>query len=502
MKKIISLLLVIAMTVLAFASCGNGCENHVDDDGDGICDTEGCSEKVEPKDDPDAAMTEDEWKAAFDFSNVTVTMAQTYSEDGEPHTQNVTYRFVEGHLYGLFDDKWQMAPDGYEASITYMFDFSDEFSEFTFDNGVYKATRIVLDTTNTGMPSDVSVTAENIVVTIANGKVSSINYGGSTTHGDDVSSGVVELTFSDYGTTEAPVIEELLTEDEWEAAFDFENVTISLEEGESIAEIEDVGTLYVYDGDWYMEYEGQVADLSMLGMQSIVQATLDFSDYFDEFEYNDGKYTCALIEVNIPIQGDVEFENIEITFDGTRIEMITYYSDDGYEVLFCRATFSDYGTTEEPDVAQPDSATNATYNGNGIISFEYPDNFTRDDSSGGYANDSIYSSNFIVQTLPKTNEFNNMTADEYKALLSEQGEASGLEVIACEFENKNNGTFDILVISISSRIMSLRITQVQYIVHVGSYTVVISCTAYENADTSFMETIFNSMAPAIPRTGF
>ena len=53
MKKILSILLALALTVgacFAFVACGNPdeCTNHIDADGDGVCDTEGCDEAVAP----------------------------------------------------------------------------------------------------------------------------------------------------------------------------------------------------------------------------------------------------------------------------------------------------------------------------------------------------------------------------------------------------------------------------------------------------------------------
>lgn len=54
MKKIISIILALALTVtalLVLASCGGAteCNDHKDDNNDGICDTEGCGKAVEKK---------------------------------------------------------------------------------------------------------------------------------------------------------------------------------------------------------------------------------------------------------------------------------------------------------------------------------------------------------------------------------------------------------------------------------------------------------------------
>ena len=47
MKKIISLLLIFASALLLFA-CVKPCTDHIDEDGDGVCDTPGCYEGLKP----------------------------------------------------------------------------------------------------------------------------------------------------------------------------------------------------------------------------------------------------------------------------------------------------------------------------------------------------------------------------------------------------------------------------------------------------------------------
>ncbi len=50
MKKTLAFLLIAAMLILTFSACDKPCEEHVDQDGDLLCDV--CEEKLEPKKDP------------------------------------------------------------------------------------------------------------------------------------------------------------------------------------------------------------------------------------------------------------------------------------------------------------------------------------------------------------------------------------------------------------------------------------------------------------------
>ena len=195
MKKIISLMLVLVMSAFALISCSG-------------------------KD----AVTEEEWKAAFNFANVTVKMTQTYTEDGETETNTAEYRFVDGKLFGLFGGEWDEAPAGYEANITYGFDFAESFGEFTYADKLYTAESVTLK-----YPSaSVTMTAKNIEVALDNSnKLVSVKYDAEVVQGTETITGAIEYKFSDFGKTVAPEMgPEVLTHSKYMAAESQELVTI------------------------------------------------------------------------------------------------------------------------------------------------------------------------------------------------------------------------------------------------------------------------------------
>lgn len=144
-KRIISAILVVAMllcSALALASCGGGgddsgkCTSHVDNNGDGICDTEGCGEAVEGENPPD-----DTQKTA----TYTVTVKTAYgmpldkavvyihdeassnpsSSEGRARVDKngvATFTLDTSKTYSVFLIDGEGIPDGYTVEDKYMFD--------------------------------------------------------------------------------------------------------------------------------------------------------------------------------------------------------------------------------------------------------------------------------------------------------------------------------------------------------------------------------------------
>lgn len=214
-------MLVLVMCVLAFASCG-GCDTCVDADKDGKCDNCGKDvAPVNPDPDPDPVLTpvtEDEWKAAFAFTNVTIDMAQVYTEGGEEETQTFTYRITGGEIYGgQYGYGFYKAPSSdYIAQVTAPFNFSDSYAKFTFADGVYTADEIEIDSEEVGLPTGSSITATNIVVTLdASGKITTIKMDAVTQYsGQEPIVGEVEYKFYAYGNTKPAA----MTYDQYDAA--------------------------------------------------------------------------------------------------------------------------------------------------------------------------------------------------------------------------------------------------------------------------------------------
>lgn len=200
MKKIISLMLVLVMCVLAFASCG-GCDTCVDADKDGKCDN--CGKDVAPETPEDPVDPEEAWKAAFDFSNVKVDyhMAMTASVMGETMTNEMVaeFNFMQGTLFRIFEE------DG--ETYTYIsndvdwlapLDFSEYYSSFTFADGKYTAATLQI------VDGDDVIDATNVEITIVDGKVATVAFSAAMEMDGVPVTMEFDAAFRDYGEVTVP----------------------------------------------------------------------------------------------------------------------------------------------------------------------------------------------------------------------------------------------------------------------------------------------------------
>lgn len=91
-----------------------------------------------------------------------------------------------------------------------------------------------------------------------------------------------------------------LTEKEWEAAFDFENVTIELVEGETKSDAEVTGEIYVVDGDWYMVEAGIVINFT--------------EDYEDSYSNSVASNFQLLTMEDVGVYGNLDNDKYEELF--------------------------------------------------------------------------------------------------------------------------------------------------------------------------------------------
>ena len=281
-----------------------------------------------------------------------------------------------------------------------------------------------------------------------------------------------------------------LTKKEWEAAFDFENVTIELVEGETKSDAEVMGEIYVVDGDWYMVEEGIVINFTETGLDSVFKPMIDFSDDYDDFEYKDGKYTCAEKEISVIGTGKTKITDIVVKFDGKKVKELSFKTEEDGESSYTGCNFKDYGTTEVPESeALPDSETTATYT-NEYVTFEYPDNFT-EDYEDSYSNS--VASNFQLLTLEDVGVYGNLDNDKYEELFIPEYEDLGLTVTDWNVVRKNNGELNVLVITQLASVAGIQFNQALLVVDVGDTIVQITCTVYEGSSDGFIDVIFESL---------
>lgn len=198
MKKIISLMLVLVMCVLAFASCGD-CDTCVDADKDGKCDE--CGKDVAPVNpDPEVDPKKAAWDAAWDFSNVTVDMLGTETDGTETEEYEYEIRFIQGTAFMVMDFgngmSFSMARN--DKGMLSSFDFSAYYDKLTEANGKYTAASLDVAV------DDETMTATDVEITITDGKVTALSYSFSEEHDGQTINMSMTATFRDYGVTEIP----------------------------------------------------------------------------------------------------------------------------------------------------------------------------------------------------------------------------------------------------------------------------------------------------------
>ncbi len=281
-----------------------------------------------------------------------------------------------------------------------------------------------------------------------------------------------------------------LNEEEWKAAFDFENVTIELLESEEEGEEEFTTSLFIVDKDWYMTESGIAINLSEMGMENNFKPMVDFSDDFEEFEYKDGEYTCAEKKISVFGVGKIELNDIVIEFDNKNVKKISYKTEEDGKTIYLSCNFKDYGKTKLPEGGFiPDSETTATYT-NEYVTFEYPDNFT-EDYEDSYSNS--VASNFQLLTMDDVGVYNNLDNDKYEELFIPEYEDLGLTVTDWNVVRKNNGALNVIVITQLASIVGMQFNQVLLVVDVGNTIVQITCTVYEGSSDGFIDVIYDSL---------
>lgn len=435
-KKLLALFVVLALAVCMLASCG-GCKTHADDNGDDKCDK--CGAEMKENDTPDtpdnpdtpenpdnpdnpdnpapgvpdvvidpSKITEAEWRAAFNFTNVTVSFTQQYVSGGIANSSTVLYRIVGGNLYGFSDGEWAEAPAQSKGNFTYLYDFTESFGEFTYEDGAFKADEIALDLTDVEKPSpDYSMIATDIVITLnSSGKVVSVAYDAEMSYGSQSTTASMLIELYNHGTTNAPdvdgggddpadpsgpsnpgepsqpsqpdkpvepsqpdkPVEPEISGDEvdelaWRDAFDIDNFTLCVTQkyidsgmgGSFDIEYRLVGDyLYAcFDGEWSKIPAGQIASIN---------CALGLSENYSEFTYVDGVYIAGQIALNLGESGAPEgysavAMNVKVIISDGKLAFVEFdiamvdgggmYAPGG---MHMRYFFYDHGVTVAPDV--------------------------------------------------------------------------------------------------------------------------------------------------------
>ena len=294
-------------------------------------------------------ISEKEWKELFLFEKTNFSAVLSVT-NGTSERETEYYKVVDGMEYRSFDG------DEYEESNIFLrnlplYDFSEYYSFFEGSDGYYFAEKFPL--------YEGSYTYyKNVVVGVdKNGNLKTVDYDVTYFCGNGEINDVPEedwntssLYLYNYGTTEAPVIDSgseenaPITEDEWRAAFDFENVTVS-----GWAEFSGRNQSVVLrfaDGRVFVGYDGE--DPTDGGDPLNYIPTFDFSAYFSEFEY-DSELDLYYADTFM-VQGH-DIIDMYITLDENgKLKSLSYYYDfmnAGYTdgMMYYEYYFADYGAT-------------------------------------------------------------------------------------------------------------------------------------------------------------
>ena len=138
-----------------------------------------------------------------------------------------------------------------------------------------------------------------------------------------------------------------ISEDAWEAAFVFENVTMNITESAYY------GTM-LYGSDAYDVYfidGGEGFDKDGLPQGNILDYIIYFAfkASFEAFTHNPetDEYTCAAITVD-----GIAYENVVVKFtEDNKLKSVAFESDSSYLTFKISADFKDYSTTVKPERA-------------------------------------------------------------------------------------------------------------------------------------------------------
>ena len=367
-------------------------------------------------------VTEDEWKAAFEIENVSIKVHDNYYD-----TPDMKIKFCNGEIYACVigaetqyfyyfnklsdgtivysnggetisvapdNESYQSVLTGYNYALNWNYpDFSEFYSSFTYDSvkGTYILNSEV--TTSSSVFDGNSMRMDFAEIKIINGKLAYLRYGnydeGTTVLNDETE------YFYDFGVTEitlpvAPAIElkedtdfsalisEQVTEDEWKAAFEIENVTIKIFDntfdGELCAFIKrnssefdiDIGTpIYMNklsDGTLEYSYGDEPIDciapgddgyeLELENYEAGNYCYPDFSDFYSSFTYDSAKGVYVLnqtVTSNSVLElWDFNYDFAELKIINGKLAYIRWgdYSE-GTTVLNDKTEyFYDFGVTE------------------------------------------------------------------------------------------------------------------------------------------------------------
>lgn len=407
MKKLLTLFSVLSLVlVLCFSlsACNvikeefTECTDHVDDDGNGICDK--CEKDMtsdEPNDEPGTdepdALGETDWIKLFELSNVTVTMTDSFYSNGNYYDPTSVCRIIGSDVYVKRGEGWSVLGAQELESIYRMIDFSADYSHFSYvSENLYKASIVYLETANTEFYGG-TVIAENVEIALSNSRLSSIKFDWTQIlpGASESESGTMSITFSDYGTTQKPEIPECPHTDmdgngicdscgtrlestdptipgpgpsdpdepagikvlagQWKDSFKFDNATMYCVFVSNIGGVDKTedALMYVWDSTVFHEdvrYAFEIAEF--------IEYYMPFAEHFEKFTFD--PVSCSYVGENLEMDisgAPVVIKEAYINFSSdANIRFVEYsfsfVDSDPKEIQKVTIALMNYGTTVPP----------------------------------------------------------------------------------------------------------------------------------------------------------
>lgn len=342
-------------------------------------------------------MSESEWKNSFLFDNVRVDYISNCGDLG----QFEGYRLIDGELILDVMDEEETY---FDRSILSDMDFSDYYSYFTNEgNGVYKAENVYVS------EDGFEIVYDEIMITFEDGKIASIIY--SIDMGESFGTWLQGYYYSmwDEVTVEEPTPAEKMSEEDWIAAFELENLVIDY----SLSS-EDIDFYYygyyvvmgdvVYDVCEDMVFETDRSELSVV----------DFADYYDFFTViADGMYYAESLTAS---EDGYKYEltEVEIWYDEEGLPYyISYCIDMGEDIgnLLAEYILYDWGEAGADDLPEEEdtSVIEMILDRDNFINYYVDERYNKDQMIYRFA---YYDFDGADYSICKTDEWWNETTEE------------------------------------------------------------------------------------------
>ena len=325
-------------------------------------------------------LSESEWRALFDNigNNVTVTMLCVNGADPDEFDLMI-FKLVDGVEYLSHDGVEFVESSSFEYYVDF-YDFSEYYSYISVDEGIYYADKFPMQNSNYTYYKDLVVVAEGGILDVVSYAITYFCDNGNIENVPESDWKYISVAFSDYGTTEAPdlggnggnegdnptppditVTDEMdLSEHEWRALFDGigGNVTVSLyfTYGANSEAVE-YRVFKLVDGVQYVSTNG--SEFVEQNVFEFYAQYYDFSEYYSFFGGIDGIYYAEKFPMK-DTDSNYYKDIVVVDKDGALSYIsfgLTYFCADGNvenipesEWTYVTVMFSDYGTTEAPDL--------------------------------------------------------------------------------------------------------------------------------------------------------